>query len=182
MQSGDIIHYSAFACFCGTIVLASYRGSIILARWESAGDVYVRLARISRQLGAETVSGRDSVMDNAIYQIEDYLNGKRRIFDIPILLHGKDFQNLVWRKACEIAYGSVISYAQLAAAVGRPSAVRAVANALAANPCALFVPCHRIVGSKGQLTGYAGGKNIKKQLLELESAAMQAAPPPYPTE
>lgn len=103
-------------------------------------------------------------------QLEEYLDGAREDFDFPMEPRGTEFQRRVWAALREIPYGETRSYGDIARAIGRPQAVRAVGAANGKNPLWIAVPCHRVVGSGGQLTGYAGGLELKKQLLELEGA------------
>ena len=100
--------------------------------------------------------------------------GRRQQFDIPLAVEGTAFQRLVWKAAASIPYGSVCTYKELAAAIGRPAAVRAVANALGANLLSVFIPCHRVVGT-GFSGGYRGGIQIKNGLLDMEAAVLSAA-------
>jgi methylated-DNA-[protein]-cysteine S-methyltransferase len=102
-------------------------------------------------------------------QLAGYLRGERRRFDVPVRLHGSAFQLAVWERLRDVPYGMTTTYGQLAAAVGRPSASRAVAAAVARNPVSIVVPCHRVVGAGGALTGYAGGIERKAWLLALEA-------------
>ena len=104
----------------------------------------------------------------AITQIREYLEGKRVIFELPLDLRGTPFQLAVWQALLEIPYGETRSYAQIAAAVGQRSAVRAVGAANGANPVALVVPCHRVIASDGSLGGYGGGLRLKAKLLAME--------------
>jgi methylated-DNA-[protein]-cysteine S-methyltransferase len=101
-------------------------------------------------------------------QIEDFFAGKRRAFDLPLAPDGSDFQKRVWEELIRIPFGETISYGELARRVGRPGAARAVGRANATNPIALIVPCHRVIGSNGKLTGYAGGIDLKEKLLVWE--------------
>jgi methylated-DNA-[protein]-cysteine S-methyltransferase len=103
-------------------------------------------------------------------QLREYFAGKRREFQLPLDMQGTDFQLDVWRQLLEIPYGKTRSYAQIAEAIGRPKAVRAVGAANGSNPVSIVVPCHRVIGSSGKLTGYGGGLPLKKRLLELEGA------------
>jgi O-6-methylguanine DNA methyltransferase len=100
-------------------------------------------------------------------QVQEYLAGKRQKFDLKIILNGTDFQNAVWREMQRIPYGQTKSYKQIAAAIKRPKAYRAVANACGKNPYPIIIPCHRVVASNG-LGGFSLGIDIKKQLLKLE--------------
>jgi len=101
-------------------------------------------------------------------QIDEYFNGKRTIFDLPLVLHGTDFQVSVWKSLQKIPFGKTRSYGEIAAAIGNPKASRAVGMANNRNPISIIVPCHRVIGQNGSLTGYAGGLELKQRLLELE--------------
>mgnify|MGYP002798271360 FL=1 len=98
-----------------------------------------------------------------------YFAGERRDFDLPLAPAGTDFQRAVWEALRAIPYGGTRTYGEIAAAVGRPKAVRAVGQANHVNPLPIFIPCHRVVGKGGALTGYAGGLDLKRALLALES-------------
>jgi methylated-DNA-[protein]-cysteine S-methyltransferase len=113
-------------------------------------------------------------LDNSAFlevvdQLQSYFAGERTNFDLPLLLEGTDFQKKVWTALQEIPYGETISYKKLAETVGSPKGVRAVGAANGANPIPIIIPCHRVIGHDGSLTGFGGGLPLKKQLLELES-------------
>jgi O-6-methylguanine DNA methyltransferase len=108
---------------------------------------------------------------DAVAQILEYLEGERTEFDLPLDLRGTRFQRAVWQALREIPYGEQRSYRDIAVAVGRPKAVRAVGAANGSNPVALVVPCHRVINSDGKLGGYGGGLELKARLLALESRA-----------
>lgn len=110
------------------------------------------------------------VLDRAVAQLREYLAGTRRSFELELAPRGTAFQREVWSALTTIGYGETRSYAELAAMVGRPRASRAVGAANGRNPLSLIVPCHRVVGSDGSLTGYAGGVERKRWLLELEGS------------
>ena len=101
-------------------------------------------------------------------QLNEYFAGARREFDLPLAPKGTPFQQAVWAELEQIPYGEVRTYGQLAAALGRPKASRAVGGACHCNPIAIIIPCHRVVGANGSLTGYAYGVEMKEYLLELE--------------
>lgn len=126
--------------------------------------------RLERMLDAEFVEGSTPVIDRAIAQLDEYFAGLRRQFDIPLLLVGTPFQKSVWTELLAIPYATTISYAELARRIGRPTAVRAVANSNGANALSIFVPCHRVIGADSSLTGYAGGLLAKNYLLNLENS------------
>jgi methylated-DNA-[protein]-cysteine S-methyltransferase len=103
-------------------------------------------------------------------QLDQYFAGERREFDLPLAPRGSDFQRRVWAALEEIPYGETRTYGEIADSIGRPSASRAVGAANGANPISIVIPCHRVIGSSGALTGYAGGVERKRRLLELERA------------
>jgi methylated-DNA-[protein]-cysteine S-methyltransferase len=109
-------------------------------------------------------------------QVEEYCGGRRQIFELECAANGTPFQHRVWDALLEIPFGETTSYGAIAKAVGRPAAVRAVGRANGANPIALIVPCHRVIGADGSLTGYGGGLRLKQALLEHE-AKLAGRPP-----
>jgi len=112
----------------------------------------------------------DRVLPALREQLSDYWAGRLTTFDLPLAVTGTPFQQLVWTALCDVPYGATCSYADLAAAIGRPTAVRAVGAANGRNPVCLVVPCHRVVGAGGALTGYSGGLERKRFLLDHELA------------
>jgi methylated-DNA-[protein]-cysteine S-methyltransferase len=102
-------------------------------------------------------------------QVNEYAKGKRQEFDLKLAAEGPDFNKLVWNALCDIPFGTTTSYAAVARTIGFPKAARAVGAANGANPIALIVPCHRVIGSDGSLTGYGGGLPLKRRLLEHEA-------------
>ncbi|HYG61931.1 MAG TPA: methylated-DNA--[protein]-cysteine S-methyltransferase [Thermoanaerobaculia bacterium] len=101
-------------------------------------------------------------------QLDEYLEGRRRSFDLPLAPAGTEFQRLCWQALREIPYGQTRSYSEQARLIGRPAAIRAVGRANHDNPIGVVIPCHRVIGANGHLTGYAGGLPMKRLLLELE--------------
>lgn len=121
--------------------------------------------------------GADALLDAAQAQVLDYFAGRRTHFDLPLdLSHGTAFQQAVWRALLGIGRGRTTRYGELAAQIGQPRAVRAVGAAVGRNPISVVVPCHRVIGADGSLTGYAGGLARKARLLALEGAAFAARP------
>ena len=108
-------------------------------------------------------------------QVGEYLAGKRRRFDLPLAPQGSDFQRRVWIEIARIPFGVTLAYAELARRAGAPGAARAAGAATGRNPLSIIVPCHRVVGSDGSLTGYAGGIERKTRLLEIEGALLPLA-------
>jgi methylated-DNA-[protein]-cysteine S-methyltransferase len=115
----------------------------------------------------------DSLLMKAASQLNEYFQGRRREFDLPLDLHGTEFQCGVWRALLKIHTGKTQSYGDIARAVDSPQGVRAVGSAVGKNPLSVIVPCHRVMGSDGSLTGYAGGLDRKRALLKLEGVALQ---------
>lgn len=103
-----------------------------------------------------------------VIQFEEYFTGKRQNFNIPLVLRGTDFQISVWKALLRIPYGTTKTYSEIAQEINRPKAVRAVGGAIGANPVSIVVPCHRVIGKDGTLTGFGGGLEIKAELLKIE--------------
>ena len=112
----------------------------------------------------------DAAFDDLATQLREYFEGRRRVFELPLAPEGTPFQVRVWNALLEIPYGETISYGELAARIGDRSASRAVGLANGSNPLPIVIPCHRVIGSNGKLTGYGGGLPIKERLLTLEGA------------
>jgi AraC family transcriptional regulator of adaptative response/methylated-DNA-[protein]-cysteine methyltransferase len=128
-----------------------------------------QLERLRTRLGCVFVPGSNPILEQTGSEIEAYFAGDLMEFSIPLAAPGTEFQRDVWDRLLEIPYGETRSYADVARAIGRPTAVRAVARANGDNRMAIFIPCHRVVGSDGRLTGYGGGLWRKQRLLDLES-------------
>ena len=116
----------------------------------------------------------DSVND-AVIQLDEYFAGSRRDFELPLDLQGTEFQVAAWNALADIPYGHTASYGQQAASIGRPKAVRAIGGANGRNPVGIVLPCHRIVGADGSLTGFGGGIEVKKWLLDHEQSILHSA-------
>ena len=129
-----------------------------------------QLRRLCKLLNAKFVPGLHKLFDPLSKQLEEYFAGKRKKFDIPLVLPGTPFQNKVWAGLQTIPYGSTRSYKEQAEAIGSPNAIRAVAKANGDNRIAILVPCHRVIGANGELVGYGGGLSRKQYLLKLESS------------
>jgi methylated-DNA-[protein]-cysteine S-methyltransferase len=119
--------------------------------------------------GAAGAKPRAGVLGEATRQLDAYFDKRLRRFDLPLAPHGTPFQLEVWEALQRIPYGDTCSYADLARRIGRPDAVRAVGAANGRNPIPIVIPCHRVIGSKGQLIGFGGGLSLKRWLLDLES-------------
>jgi methylated-DNA-[protein]-cysteine S-methyltransferase len=115
---------------------------------------------------------RDDAFADATQQLAEYFDGTRRTFDVPLELAGNEFELRVWHALREIPYGETVSYGRVAASIGQPTAARAVGLANGRNPVAVIVPCHRVIGADGTLTGYGGGLERKRLLLDLEAGVL----------
>lgn len=154
---------------CGEILLGSYDGQLCLCDWlTDAGRRKTVDEHLQRLLDATFEMCPSDVTRQAADELDAYFAQQRTAFSIPLLLAGTDFQKRVWSELLNIPYGETVSYAELARRVRNPKAVRAVASANRMNALSIFVPCHRVIGSNHQLTGYAGGLQAKAYLLNLE--------------
>ena len=151
------------------MILGSFDGKLCLCDWADGRRRASIDQRLQRILNANFVEGSSDVIEKAQQQLNEYFLNQRREFDIPLLFVGTDFQKKVWNELLKIPYGTAISYGELAKRIGRPKSVRAVANANAVNALSIIVPCHRVISSDGTLTGYGGGLERKRFLLELET-------------
>jgi methylated-DNA-[protein]-cysteine S-methyltransferase len=129
---------------------------------------------------AESARGEENPepFEAAIEQLDEYFAGAREIFDLPLALSGTPFQLSVWKALCTIPFGETWSYGELAKAIGNPKGMRAVGLANGRNPVAVIVPCHRVIGADGSLTGFGGGLPRKRFLLELENREFRLVAPP----
>ena len=152
----------------GELILGSFDGRLCLLDYRYRRMRATVDNRIKKGLGADFVEKNDDVLSKARVQLDEYLNGDRISFDIPVLMVGTDFQKSVWEALMKIPYGKTASYLDIAKFINKEKAVRAVASANGANSISLIIPCHRIIGSNGELVGYGGGVPVKKRLLKLE--------------
>ena len=152
----------------GELLLGSFDGRLCLLEFVDRKTERAVNDRIKKKLHAQFVDQNDEVLEKTRTQLDEYLQGRRREFDIPVLMVGTDFQKGVWNELMKVPYGATSTYLQLAKDEGNEKAVRAVGNANAVNPISIIVPCHRIIGGDGGLVGYGGGLSVKKRLLELE--------------
>ncbi len=148
-------------------------------RYPPAADQFGAQQFGAQQFGAQQFGAPDdSPFAAAAAQLSEYFAGRLTSFDLPVTMTGTAFQRLVWSALRDIPYGTTVSYGELAAAIGRPSAARAVGLANGRNPISIIVPCHRVVGSDGSLTGYGGGLERKRYLLGLEHRVAAAGAGP----
>jgi len=153
---------------CGELIIGSYGDKLCLCNWTHSKRRDVIDRRLKTSLEARYVYASSDIIQETVRQLDEYFAGKRIEFDVPLLFAGTEFQRRVWHKLMEIQWGTTVSYGEFARMVGSPTAVRAVAAANGVNAISIFVPCHRVVGSDGSLTGYGGGLEAKRFLLDLE--------------
>ncbi len=158
----------------GELVLGEYQGKLCLCDWRYRArreqvDEHIRAYFQVKEFELQSTP----LLEAAKNQLEEYFQQKRRNFDLPLVFAGSDFQKQVWQYLISIPYGETTNYRSLSVQLGNPKAIRAVASANGANALAIVVPCHRVIGSNGQLVGYAGGIRAKEQLLKLEGALPQ---------
>jgi methylated-DNA-[protein]-cysteine S-methyltransferase len=156
----SVVYYTRFESPVGSLLLAGDAKALRQVSFES-----------SKRLGPPQADWKQNraAFAEVIRQLQAYFRGELKEFDLPLAMEGTEFQLSVWNELRAIPYGETISYAQLAERIGNPKAVRAVGLANGSNPIPIIVPCHRVIGSDGSLTGFGGGLPAKKMLLELES-------------
>jgi AraC family transcriptional regulator, regulatory protein of adaptative response / methylated-DNA-[protein]-cysteine methyltransferase len=168
--AGREIVVSRFESPFGKLIAAAADGGVCLLEFEDVRRFKPELADLRRRLGAETEEGDNADLVQLRRELGEYFLGRRTRFGVSLVTPGSAFQERVWRELGAIEYGTTRTYSELAGRIGRPSAVRAVGAANGANRISILVPCHRVVGMGGQLTGYGGGLWRKRRLLELEGA------------
>lgn len=153
----------------GPMFACAVNNGICLLEFADRRLIEFEFQEITRLLKAKIVYGNNIHFDNLRQQLGEYFDGKRTRFDLPLVTPGSAFQKQVWNQLIEIPYGTTLTYKQQAIILTRPSAVRAVAKANGYNRIAIIIPCHRVIGTNGNLTGYGGGLWRKKWLLEFEA-------------
>jgi len=162
------INIQYFKTNYGEFILGSYDEKLCMVDFRYRKMRRTIDDRIKKGLNAEFIEQDDEILQKTRVQLDEYFHMHRREFDIPVLMVGTDFQKSIWEALLKVPYGTTSTYLQLAKDINNEKAVRAVANANGANAIGIIIPCHRIIGTNGELTGYAGGLPLKKQLLELE--------------
>lgn len=154
------VYISSITTDIGTLYVEASADAIVGVRFE---DDDIAMTANAAQRTDNDISKRGA------QQLTEYFAGKRKTFSLPLSPQGTAFQNKVWQQLCSVDYGKTASYLDIAKALGKPTASRAVGTANGKNPIAIIIPCHRIIGANGSLTGYAGGLERKSYLLNLES-------------
>ncbi len=155
----------------GPMVAAANEDAVVLLEFADRRMLERQMRRVQQHFGCRLLRGTSGVLDHLAKELAAYFDRQKRQFDTPIATPGTDFQCAVWERLRAIPYGDTMSYRELATVLGRPSCVRAVARANGDNRIAILIPCHRVIGSNGKLTGYGGGLWRKQRLLELEAGA-----------
>ncbi len=166
MQNKINIQY--FKTPFGELILGEYQNKLCLADWRYRKMRDTIDKRIQNKLNSVYTINNSDIIEKTKEQLTVYFNGNLKVFSIPLLLVGTDFQIKIWHELQKISFGKTKTYLQLAKDINQEKAVRAVANANGANAISILIPCHRIIGANGKLTGYAGGLHSKKRLLEHE--------------
>lgn len=165
----NIIHVYQLLTPLGPIMSASVKQGICLLEFIDRKMLETELNDLRKRLNAPLVTSPGPHFQELKTQLEQYFNGDRKKFELPLFAPGSAFQKMVWKGLQDIPYGTTRSYKEQAKALGNPKAVRAVANANGANKIAIIIPCHRVIGADGNLVGYGGGLWRKKRLLALEN-------------
>ncbi len=152
----------------GELILGAYGNQLCLCDWVYRKQRTIIDNRLRKKLNVDFEEKECDVLKETKIQLNQYFNKKRKEFNIPLLMIGTDFQKQVWNELRTINYGTTISYKDLSNKLQNLKAIRAVASANGANALSIIIPCHRIIGSNGNLIGYAGGIMVKKKLLTLE--------------
>jgi methylated-DNA-[protein]-cysteine S-methyltransferase len=176
-ESAEPIAWSVGTSRVGRFLVAVDSGRALvglrfLAEGFETSELQAALAELRSRFSA--IEERPRPCATVVAAVREFVTGRSKVVDLPVAVRGTPFQESVWKVVRRIPYGKTLSYRELAAKVGRPTAWRAVARANATNPVALVVPCHRVIGSDGRVTGYTGGVAIKQALLELEGASVAA--------
>ncbi len=147
-----------------------YKSALGLMEIKASKDGITSIQFVDKEANEQNLS---SDIDAAMEQLDEYFNGDRKMFDLSLDMQGTDFQKQVWKKLLKVPYGKTCSYLDIANEIGDSNATRAVGNANGKNQIAIVIPCHRVVGSDGKLTGYASGIERKKWLIEHEKGGEQ---------
>lgn len=168
-RDAPVVHLAILDTELGPMFAGALDGKLVMLEFADRRMVPTQFKRLGRLLKCTFELGDDRVFPKVKRQLDEYFAGRRRDFDLPLHIPGTAFQKAAWDALLRIPPGETRSYAQQAVAIGRPAAVRAIARANGDNRIAILIPCHRVIGSDGSLTGYGGGLWRKKELLERET-------------
>lgn len=176
LRDAEVVNVIRIETPLGPMVAGAAGGDVVLLEYVDRRLLPAQIARIARAIGCVFAHGETPILATLKRQLDEYFRRERSSFDVPLRLTGTDFQVRVWEALQRIPSGATRSYAEVARAIGQPSAVRAVARANGDNRIAIVIPCHRVIGSNGRLVGYGGGLWRKQRLLELELGAAAQLP------
>jgi AraC family transcriptional regulator of adaptative response/methylated-DNA-[protein]-cysteine methyltransferase len=165
------VHTAEIDTPIGPMLAAATATQLVLFEFPHRRMIDTQLGRVRRLMDCELTPGESPVFPQLRRELDEYFAGRRREFTVPLDTRGTPFQMRVWSALQQIRCGTTTSYGRLAESIGQPNAVRAVARANGDNRIAIIIPCHRVIGSSGELVGYGGGLWRKKKLLELEAQA-----------
>jgi len=157
----SLAYITTLASPVGNLPLIANENALIAVLWENDSSARVKFSQ--NLIGKET-----DILTETKRQLDAYFEGKRKIFNLPLSPEGTEFQLLIWKELQAIPFSQTRTYSQLAKQINQPTACRAVGAANGKNPISIIIPCHRVIGTNGKLTGFAGGLEIKLQLLKLE--------------
>lgn len=163
-----VIDFTRIETDLGTMVACATEKGVCLLEFSDRKGLETELKQLAKYHNANIVQGQNKYFKQLKEELDAYFEGRLKEFKVPLDISGTDFQKQVWQALVEIPYGTTSSYLRQAEVLGKPSSVRAVANANGMNKIAIIIPCHRVVGSDGSLTGYAGGLWRKRKLIDLE--------------
>jgi AraC family transcriptional regulator of adaptative response/methylated-DNA-[protein]-cysteine methyltransferase len=167
-----LVHTTDVSTPIGRMVAAATDAHLLLLEFSHRRMLETQLERVRRVMTCTFARGESPVFDLLRAELDEYFRNERTEFTVPMHVPGTAFQTRVWNALRHIPSGTTTSYARLAESIGRPSAIRAVARANGDNRIAIIIPCHRVIGSNGQLVGYGGGLWRKRKLLDLEGRAL----------
>ncbi len=170
-KGAPLVRLTRIATPLGPMVAGETDAGLCLLEFADRRMLPTQLERVRRTLGCVRAPGANDVLSAVAGELEEYFTGRRSVFTVPLVTAGTPFQERVWAELGRIPFGETASYAEVARRIGRPSAVRAVARANGDNRLAVVIPCHRVIGADGSLTGYGGGLWRKRRLLEVEGSA-----------
>ncbi len=163
----EMLHQTQIDSPVGQLTLVANQQALRVLTWGDVGSSSARVAQLVSQAIAVSAV-QHLVLARCVAQLEEYFAGEREDFDLPLQADGTDFQCAAWNVLRQIPYGTTMSYAEQAGRAGSPKASRAVGSANGRNPISIIVPCHRVIGADGSLTGFGGGLDTKRWLLEHE--------------
>jgi AraC family transcriptional regulator of adaptative response/methylated-DNA-[protein]-cysteine methyltransferase len=152
----------------GIMIAGAVNEGICLLEFSDRRMLNAEYKDLARYFNASIEEGENSHFKTLLNQLKEYFEGSRKVFSLPLVTPGTDFQQAVWKELMNIPYGTTRSYLEQSIALGKPDSIRAVANANGMNRISIIIPCHRVIGSDGHMTGYGGGIKRKKWLLDHE--------------